>query len=175
MKKLLIISFFLTVISAVRGQQDTSYYTVERHPYPRSIIDVAVGVGPTYGIFGAQAVLGYKGSGLLLGVGSNGLFSYAIGGQFSYDWLFVNLSYVASVAGKNSTGNIDPFTGMDFLAGGKINLLKSKKLYLQAGLGYEFGTEETKSFGKVSSNSFTFCLGIGWRIAFKKEAVPETK
>ena len=52
--------FLIIFCSSVFSQEK------ERPPYPRSIIDIGIGVGTNYGIIGDQAVVGFKGSGLII-------------------------------------------------------------------------------------------------------------
>src|ERR1700712_3663995 len=62
---------------------------------PASIVNVGIGGGINYGIFGVKTVTGYKNSGLLLGLGycPGGLLGYEIGGQISIKWFYINMGY----------------------------------------------------------------------------------
>ncbi len=63
--------------------------------YPRSMINIGIGLGSNYGGIGCKTVIGYKDSGLLVGLGT--VFGYGLGfevaGQYSYKWWFINMGY----------------------------------------------------------------------------------
>jgi hypothetical protein len=154
------LAIFYTLNAA--GQSD------EKTPYPKSIIDIGVGVGPNYGIVGGQMVIGYKGCGLLLALGSfDGLNPYAFGFQVSEQWFFASFSRAVIGSSTWSNNHVEPIMGNILMLGGRINLIKAKTLVFQIGVGYRNSTIETP-FGKESNDGITFGLGLGYRIAFKK-------
>jgi hypothetical protein len=137
-------------------------------PYPKSIVDVGLGVGTNYGMIGAQAVVGYKGNGLLLAAG---LLGWEIGVQGSYKWAFASVSYGTYNIASDGSG-IYGLHGIIIMAGGKINLVRSKKIFLEIGAGYAGGDGVYLSHDYVPINGPTATLGFGYRIAKKvKEPV----
>jgi hypothetical protein len=140
-------------------------------PFPKSIVDFGIGAGPNYGIFGAKTVIGYKGNGLLVGTGVfTGLFAFQLGAQASYKWFFANLCYgtMASVTNEN-TGTTELANGMIFMGGGKINLTKNKKLFLELGLGYTWGAYLYTPAGSFPLGGVNAVSGLNYRFTFKKK------
>src|SRR4051812_43973368 len=102
MKKLMLILLCLVTVCAYRAQEKINYGKIKK-PYPNSIIELGAGLGPNFGVIGGQMVLGYKGSGLLLGAGSfNNQFNYAIGLQLGHEWFCFSIS--RAVVGSSIRG-----------------------------------------------------------------------
>lgn len=137
----------------------------ERPPYPSNILDFGIGAGPNYGVFGTKTVIGYKGNGFLFGAGTTeGLFAYQIGVQGSYQWFFANLCYgtVAGVSINNSP--LELVNGTIVNLGGRINLLRNKKMFLELGFGYAFGAYVRTPFGEDFLGGPRGLIGLGFRV-----------
>lgn len=136
---------------------------------PKSIIDLGAGAGPNYGIIGGQAVIGYKGNGLLVAAGYfNGLSTYEIGGQLSLGLGFINFGYGVYATYENlNTGRKSTLNGMILAAGLKFGLLKSKRLTIQISCGPAWGAVVKTPFGSEKINGFLFNAGIGFRIPYQ--------
>lgn len=140
-KGILSILFAITFIVLGYGQTD----------YPNTIINVGVGLGGNYGGVGTKTIIGYRNSGLLIGLGSGGGgLWYEVGGQISYKWMYANLGYGIIGVSKNVLSNDikELIEGKMFTAGAMINLSESKKYFLDLGIGYDWD-------GKYKSNSYT--------------------
>ncbi|MBI5538759.1 MAG: hypothetical protein HY951_01770 [Bacteroidia bacterium] len=164
MKRFLLIVLFFLIIKISYGQE------IHINSYPNSIIDIGIGVGPNYGIMGFKTVLGYKGTGVMVGAGTiSGMFAYEIGLQASAKWLFINIGY--GVYGKSTYVTYyysyeDVISGLIINAGGKINLVKSKKLFLELGIGYGTGGKIESPYGPPRTiDGPSAVLGIGYKIA----------
>jgi hypothetical protein len=135
--------------------------------YPKSYLNLGVGIGANYaeGI-GVKSVIGYKNSGLLLGIGSMlgaSVIGYEIGGQVSYKWWFLNLTYGAK--GLINNENMD--NGVTFMTGGMVNLEKSKRLFLEIGLGFTTKSRYKPSIINFEDEVPTFNLGLSYRFGGK--------
>ena len=146
-------------------------FSQDKNPYPNSIIDIGLGIGTNYGIMGGQAIIGKQGSGALLAYGwFDGRPAYQFGLQASVKWFFFNLCYgVYGSAHDYYTKRTVPLKGFIVVVGGKINLHKSKLLFLELGAGYSTGAEIIIPGGTIPVNNFSGVVGIGYRIAFKKK------
>jgi len=132
-----------------------------------AIINVGAGFGANYGGFaGIKSIFGYKDNGVLVGFGTMfGKLSYEIGGQLSYRWFIVNLTYGAIARVNNFVEN-----GGSFVVGGMINLNKSKRLFLDLGIGNTFRQLNGDSFIiNISSNYLTYILGVSYRFGGKTD------
>lgn len=170
MKKFLFTGFiFLTTLNFSFSQQ------AEKPPYPKSFADIGIGLGPNYGIFGVKTVIGYKGSGLMVGLGKlEGFLAYEIGLQGSIKWWFVNVGYgVYGVATTEfyyyygQTEKTSLLKGIIINTGGKINLIRSKNLFLELGIGYgQGGYIEDDFIGyRENINAVNFVAGLNYRIS----------
>lgn len=159
MKKLLFL-FLCSSLFSIKAQSD--------EPYPDSYLDVGLGVGPNYGIYGVQAVLGYKGNGLLIAGGAfDGIPTRQIGLQLSYRWLFASIGYGVYGSSYNSTTRTTkPLEGTILMAGVKLNLIKSKKLFFELGYGYTTGAVVVTPVGSYSVEGPALVAGIGYRLVF---------
>ncbi len=167
MKKSLLI-LLLIVSFQMLGQKES------RPPFPSNIVELGIGAGPNYGIFGVKTVIGYKGNGLIIGTGAfTGLFAYHIGVQGAYKWFYGSFCYgtVASVSSNFSSTEL--VNGMVIGAGGKVNLLRNKKMFLDLGAGYAFGAYYQTPFGEDFLGGPRIMLGLGFRLfdTRKKEKV----
>ncbi len=163
----------LLIFSLTTFSQENSL-PKKRTPYPRNFIDLGIGLGPNYGIIGGRAIFGYKGSGLLVGAGTlNGLPTFTIGGQYSKDFFFASLvygpigSYEINYYGDISKGILK---GTVFQLGGRINLLKSKLMFLELGVGFFNGYQDPEfvrkrsRYADVRQTGFIGNIGLNFRI-----------
>ncbi len=160
MKRYLLFSIITLSFFSIYSQKK------ERPPFPNSIIDIGVGAGSNYGMLGAKTVLGYKGSGILIGTGIfSGQFAYQVGLQASYKWFFANFCYgTYSSVTDGKTGETELANGFIAMGGGKINLIRSKKLFLELGLGYGWGATYEFLGGSIPISNAVAVVGIGYRI-----------
>lgn len=160
MKKMML-NFFVFVFMAVGYAQNE---------YPKSIVNVGVGLGGNYGGIGTKTIVGYKNSGLLIGLGTggDGLW-YEIGGQISYKWMYVNLGYgVIGTASNELTNNTtELIKGKMFTLGAMINLAESKKYFLDLGIGYDWdGTYTANGYTNEKDKFNTLDAAIGFGVRF---------
>ncbi|MGE0568172.1 MAG: hypothetical protein AB7O73_09500 [Bacteroidia bacterium] len=135
-----------------------------RPPFPNSIIDFGIGAGPNYGIFGFKTVIGYKGSGLILGTGVfESQFAMQVGVQVSYKWFFASYAYGTYGSATSQFGNTLLLDGNIAAGGGRINLLRNKKLFLELGVAYTWGAYVVTPFSEVPVKGPAIISGIGWR------------
>lgn len=162
MKKASVLLILLVVSFLVNAQNEL----------PRSHINIGVGGGMNYGVLGVKTVIGYRNSGLLIGLGAvpGGVFGYEIGGQLAIESFYFNLGYGVSGVYQINDGPVEPIKCMSFIVGGMVNLNKKKNWFLDLGLGHTFGSE-TVEIGpfKENNDAFTAVIGIGVRLAAKKE------
>ena len=158
-------SFSQSVTEITRGK---NLETREQVELPNTYFEIGFGVGPNYGIIGVKGVLGYKGTGLLLGVGSfSGFTTTSFGVQVAYRSAYISLtaadygSYEVNTNGKKEEGLI---SGIVFMLGARPNLTSNKKLFLDFGLGYASGGTIPSPFGTTQENQVTFSFGIGYKI-----------
>ncbi len=99
-------------------------FTFAQSDFPKSIINFGIGGGSNYGIFGTKTVIGYKNSGLFVGLGIfGGLFAYEIGAQISSGWLYANYGYgVYGIQYYEGTNYKELMEGGILTMGGMINL-----------------------------------------------------
>jgi hypothetical protein len=138
--------------------------------YPNSTVDLSLGIGTNYGILGAKSVIGYRGTGLMLGVGRiEGLTTTCIGFQVTYLSWFANVSYATTGTyyinyfGREEEGLIKETA---FLTGARISLNAPKTLFLEVGVGISLGGEVPQPIGPADEvgGNIQFGLGIGYRI-----------
>lgn len=124
--------------------------------YPNSVVNLGTGFGTTYGGLGAKAIIGYRNSGLLVGLGSifgQGL-GYSIGGQISAKWWYASISYGTYLAASrtqfgNGPAEVSIPVGAHFMTGAMINLGKPKRCFLDLGIGLSLG-------GTIKQYTFSF-------------------
>ncbi|MFZ1424926.1 MAG: hypothetical protein WAS55_13980 [Saprospiraceae bacterium] len=140
---------------------------ISQSEYPKSIINLGVGFGSNYGFLGIKSIIGYKNSGLVIGAGTAfGMIEFAIGGQISSKWWYLNIGYGPyGIIYDDSIDQKDVLRGLHVISGAMINLNKSKRLFIEIGLGFAWGASPTKFLGnKVETNLITGELGIGYRL-----------
>lgn len=163
MKKILLsLTFCFSVFMA------TAQKTESNPPYPESFLDLGVGIGSNYGVIGFKSVLGYKGNGLMIGVGSiEGNTASSIGIQLAYKHLFLNIA--SSTLGYYRTERgllVDEglVKGTSVIFGGRVSFDRAKRIFIELGFGFSSG-EETDRFGqKIEMRGPSFNLGFGYRI-----------
>lgn len=136
---------------------------------PNSIVNVGAGAGVNYGIFGAKTVVGYRNSGLLVGLGyvPGGFLGYEIGVQLSIQWIYVSLGY--GVFGTRKVNN-DPVKALEagnVLIGGMIGLGEEKRIFIDLGVGHTFGAPSYTPLGggfSADENAWLAVIGIGIRL-----------
>ena len=163
MKKILLCCSIFFSVFVANAQKSNDWDS-----YPDSFLDLGIGVGSNYGILGVKTVLGYKGSGLLIGIGSvEGQTTSSIGIQVAYKFFFVNIASSTVGIYRSEVGNqIDEglVKGTSFIFGGRVNLNNTKRLFLELGLGFSSGDETDKFGNKVEMNGPAFNFGFGYRI-----------
>lgn len=173
MKKIILLALLPAFFCFAQAQEQDRSNRLKL-PYPKSIIELGVGLGPNFGILGGQMLVGYKGCGVLGALGAfDGLTTFAIGAQLSYEFLYFNVTRAtvgSFTSGRGIYQEVKPVYGTVFMAGGKINLLRNKTLYLQLGIGYQVSSVYMYPFGPVDNSGASFALGIGYRMAFKKRS-----
>jgi hypothetical protein len=145
-----------------------------KRPYPKSIIDIGMGAGRYYGIAGGNLLIGYKGTGLLLCLGYyEGLAAGGIYLQVSNKWAFFNAGYgVTGKVYRQDSEFADNIYGTQAMVGVKLNLERSKKLFLLLGVGYHISRYYVElPNGQdilTSMEGPTAAVGLGFRISFSK-------
>ena len=132
---------------------------------PTTIVSTSIGVGSNYGGIGSKTIIGYKNSGLLVGVGHYTIgIAYEIGIQYSYRWLYINAGYAPfGVAGKED-GNHKNIYGKNITSGVMISLGKRKRTFIDLGYGYCWDGKLTGNNGEeIIVDGFMAVLGIGYR------------
>ncbi len=154
--KLILLLFILSKLS---------FSQIDNSNVPENIISVGFGLGPNHGLIGTKTVVGYKNSGLLIGLGTfNGVISYEIGAQLCPDWYYFNIGYGGfSVAYDGVVYEHYLMKGLILMGGGVINLGKRKLFYADLGIGYATGKAEM-AYISVKKDVATINLGIGYRL-----------
>ncbi len=139
---------------------------------PASYLNVGLGVGMNYGIIGTKTVIGYKNSGLLVGLGylPGGFTGYEVGAQLGINWFFANFGY--GTIGTYQVNNEDPQVteAFNLMVGAMIGLGQSKRTFIDLGVGHTFGAPAIESpLGEIEQNAFTIALGVGYRFGTIKK------
>jgi hypothetical protein len=146
-------------------------YTTAQTKLPDTFINVGVGIGANYGSLGTKTVLGFKNSGLMVGLGRgiDGYPAYQIGGQISYKWAYTSFGY-GGLFRQRGQGH-EPIPNEAILTfGAMISLGKSKRSFIDLGIG-QYLSAYTKSetwatYGWAAS--LTPAVGFGYRLGNKK-------
>ncbi|GCC52930.1 hypothetical protein SanaruYs_31700 [Chryseotalea sanaruensis] len=137
---------------------------------PNSYVNVGLGVGMNYGGFGTKTVLGYRNSGLLVGLGlmGNGIVGYEIGGQLAIKSLYFNLGYGVSGTYQINDDPIESVKSGNFMVGYMVDLGKEKTSFIDIAIGHTIGAP-TIQIGpfEEDQSGVTFALGIGMRFPNK--------
>ena len=146
-------------------------HTTAQTKLPDTFINVGVGIGANYGGLGTKAVVGFKNSGLMvgLGYGTDGIPGYQIGGQISYKWAYATLSYGGLVRQRDPDKVPIP-NEANLMFGAMINLGKSKRSFIDLGLGQYLSaytkSETSAAYGWAAS--LNVAAGFGYRLGNKK-------
>jgi len=147
-----------------------------QNDYPKSFINMGIGLGSNYGGFGIKTVTGYKNSGLLVALGSElgyGL-GFEVGGQFSYKWWFMNIGYGVYGEAHNLPGDYQLIKGGIVMTGGMINLGKPKRCFIDLAIGYCFGGTYDDTFDdNIKYNVVDGSIGLGFRFGDLKGHLKE--
>lgn len=142
MKRILLLTFILISIS-LKSQNDTSAYKAN------SLLQLGAGVGATFGMAGVRTVIGYKGNGMLVGMGiARGKLAKQIGFQLSYKWFFMSMTtgdYATYIV--YNTDNYKFAEGQTFITGGHVDISGTKRIFLEIGVGYSWGDSYTNEDG----------------------------
>ena len=167
---LFVLLFLYTTITCAQEPEKMKVATKESG-LPDSHVNFGVGLGKNYGGIGVKTVIGYRNSGLLLGLGSlpGGVLGYEIGGQLSSNAFYANFGYGVLGTYQVNDGPINPIKSMSFLVGGMVSLGKEKATFIDLGLGHTIGAP-TIQIGpfEESQEAFIFVVGIGFRLLKKK-------
>ena len=144
--------------------------TQAQNNLPDSHVTLGVGVGMPYGGLGSKVVIGYRNSGLMIGVGymPTGLLGYELGGQISVESFYFNLGY--GVAGTYQVNDepVQPIKCGNFMLGYMVGLDKMKNVFLDIGIGHTMGAPivQIGPF-EAKQGGVTLALGVGVRLAKK--------
>lgn len=127
---------------------------------PASYVNMGVGAGLNYGGIGTKTVIGYRNSGLLIGLGTfpGAGTGYEVGAQLSEEFFFVNIGY--GVVGFQQINNdpVQSVKGGTVMVGGMIDLAVQRRLFLDLGVGHTFASKNPDFDG------LTGVFGIGFRL-----------
>jgi hypothetical protein len=138
---------------------------------PDSFINVGMGIGGNYGLVGTKTVVGFKNSGLMVGVGlsRDGYPVYQIGGQISYKWAYTTLSY-GGLVHKRNQDDAPIASDANLMLGAMISLGKSKRAFIDLGIGQHLSAytknETWAAYGWAAS--LDAAVGFGYRLGNKK-------
>lgn len=144
-----------------------NYLILSQSIMPKSFLNIGVGVGMNYGVIGTKTIVGYKNSGLLIGIGflPDGFIGYEIGGQISYEHAYMNFGYGTYATRKINYEAPTVLVAYNILFGGMINIGKVKRIFIDFGIGHTFGAPPLHLYREdIDQNMWTFALGCGFRI-----------
>lgn len=152
---------FITLSISLKSQNDSTNYKAS------SFLQIGAGVGAPYGIGGVRSVIGYKGNGLVFGLGlSRGKLARQVGCQLSYKWLFfmASLGDYASYRDLN-TGDFELASGQTVLTGAHFDISGTKRIFLEFGMGYSWGERIRNQDGELEDlNKIAYSAGILFNI-----------
>lgn len=165
MKRIVLIIIVLIFTIELNAQENPSTNAV-----PSNFLDLGIGLGPNYGLIGAKAVIGKKGTGLLIGLGNfDGFTTFSIGAQITYQWWFASITYGPTGSYRvEFNGQVDKglTESIVFITGGRINLNPNKRLFLELGVGFT-GSDDIPGgpfSSQESGGGVTANIGLGYRI-----------
>lgn len=137
-------------------------YTAFSQDLPNSYVNLGLGVGMNYGGLGAKTVIGYRNSGLMLGLGfmDTGVVGYEIGGQLAIKSFYFNLGYGISSTYQVNDGPIEAVKCGNFMMGYMISLGKAKTAFIDLAIGHTLGAP-TVQIGPFEEDQGGVTLGIG--------------
>jgi hypothetical protein len=137
---------------------------------PDSRVNLGVGGGMPYGGLGSKVVIGYRNSGLMIGLGymPGGMLGYEIGGQVAIQSFYFNLGYGLSGTYKVNDEPVESIKCGNFMVGYMVSLDKMKDVFLDIGIGHTVGAP-TVQIGpfQEQQGGVTLALGVGFRLAKK--------
>lgn len=137
---------------------------------PDSKINFGLGLGMNYGGIGTKTVLGYRNSGLLVGLGfmGDGIVGYEIGGQLSIKSVYFNLGYGVSSTYQINNDPVKSVKSGNFMVGYMVDLGKDKASFIDLAIGHTIGAP-TIQIGPFEEDQggVTFAVGIGMRFPNK--------
>jgi hypothetical protein len=148
------------------------HHTTAQTKLPDTFINVGLGIGANYGVMGTKTVIGFKNSGLMVGLGYRDFFGdpvYSIGAQISYKWAYTTLSYGGSFRQQSQGEELIP-NETNLMFGAMISLGKSKRSFIDLGIG-QFLSAYTKNGEWAQygwSASLNAAVGFGYRLGNKK-------
>jgi len=149
------------------------YHAAAQTKLPSSFINVGIGVGGNYGFVGTKTVVGFKNSGLMVGLGrsTEGYPVYQIGGQISYKWAYATLSYGGLVC-RDDQDDAPIVSDANLMFGAMISLGKSKRAFIDLGIGQYLSTytENETTAGSSWVESLNAAVGFGYRLG-KKDSI----
>jgi hypothetical protein len=155
-----------TIIAALAFLLCINYASAQTK-LPNSFINVGAGIGGNYGACGTKTVVGFKNSGLMLGLGHSrsGYPVYQIGGQISYKWAYATLSYGGLIRQRDQD-DAQITSGANLMFGAMISLGKSKRSFIDLAIGQHLNTY-TKNETVAGSDwveSLNAAVGFGYRL-----------
>jgi hypothetical protein len=119
---------------------------------------------------GTKTVLGYRNSGLLIGLGTmgNGIVGYEIGAQVAVKSFYFNVGYGISGTYQVNLEPVESVKAGNIMVGYMISLGKAKTAFIDLALGHTLGAP-TVQMGPFEEDQggVTFGVGIGYRLAKK--------
>jgi hypothetical protein len=143
-------------------------YTTAQTKLPDTFINVGVGIGANYGGLGTKAVVGFKNSGLLVGLGWGADPGYQIGGQISYKWAYATLSYGGLIR-QRGPDQVPIPNETNLMFGAMLSLGKSKRSFIDLGIGQYLSAYTTETWAPYGwASSLNVAVGFGYRLGNKK-------
>ncbi|HKZ36781.1 MAG TPA: hypothetical protein VJ184_03955 [Chryseolinea sp.] len=133
---------------------------------PDTFINVGIGIGGNYGLCGTKTVVGFKNSGLMVGLGRSrsGYPVYQLGGQISYKWAYATLSYGGLVR-ERDRDDAPIVSGANLMFGSMISLGKSKRCFIDLAIGQYLNTySNNETVGNSWAESLNAAVGFGYRL-----------
>ncbi len=136
-------------------------------PITSSYLNLGIGYGPSYGILGTKLILGTDNSGFTFGIGytPHGLLAASFGLQGSIRWFFINFGIGSIGEYRFDNDSYKLAYGIYYDIGGLINLEKSKRWYLEVGLGnaFKFNIDKPEFYSSYKDFNYYGSIGIGYR------------
>ena len=150
MKKIIILTLFFSCVMSSVAQTK-----------PKSIIELGGGLGPNYSVIGGKLLLGYKGNGILFGIGAFEDYNYTnIGIQISLIHLFASFSRLEAIGSNEYHG--DNGTASVFMFGGRIPLGKNNRIILDPSMG-------VAKYDYTQNTDPVFGFGISYKLLVKND------
>jgi hypothetical protein len=145
-------------------------YAVHSQDLPNSRVNMGLGIGMNYGGIGTKTVLGFRNSGLLIGLGTmgNGILGYEVGAQVAIKSFYFNVGYGISGTYQVNLEPVESVKAGNIMVGYMISLGKAKTAFIDLAIGHTLGAP-TVQLGPFEEDQggVTFGVGIGYRLAKK--------